>query len=174
MNIVRKLFYQIDKHRKIVFTIYFLIVIGILVFKLPTRMVIDNIIARYKGFKPMALEPQFVPFKTIRFYWANAQVLTDWFVKNLAVNIITFLPLGFLLSLKYNLMGKHFIRVFLYSTIIGFLFSVAIEVIQHLINIGRCDVDDIILNTIGAAMGALLYYLLALIFRFRENKDDSL
>ena len=68
-------------------------------------------------------------------------------------NIGIFLPIGFFHALLWRR------RSLLYSTAIGFLTSLTIETIQLFIDRGT-DLDDLILNTAGAAAGYLLYRLL--------------
>lgn len=62
-----------------------------------------------------------------------------------------FLPFGFLVPLIWKEAGKA-----LYILLAGFSFSLLIEVSQLLSSRGT-DVDDLILNTLGAAAGFLLY-----------------
>ncbi|MEL7660547.1 VanZ family protein [Acetobacterium wieringae] len=77
---------------------------------------------------------------------------TDSF-KNLAGNIILFLPLGFLYPLaRKNKVG--FVHVFV--VILGT--TCAIELTQYLFLASRrADVDDIILNLIGGLIGYLIF-----------------
>ena len=84
-----------------------------------------------------------------------AQGDTTYFLINFLGNIATFLPIGFFPMLLFSKMTVK--RV----TLIGFCSSLFIEVCQIVIQRG-CDVDDLILNTLGALLGALLYRLLAL------------
>lgn len=60
----------------------------------------------------------------------------------------------------------------------GFLFSLSIEIIQ-MFGWGATDINDLIINTVGACLGYLIYYLLSKIlpinFRKRlqsENVND--
>lgn len=65
------------------------------------------------------------------------------------LNAVMFFPGGMLL----NLMGKKIS----YAIIIGALMSFLIEAMQFVIAIGRTsDLNDIIFNTLGAALGFLL------------------
>lgn len=77
---------------------------------------------------------------------------TDSF-KNLAGNIILFLPLGFLYPLaRKNKVGFFHVFVVILGT------TCAIELIQYLFLASRrADVDDIILNLIGGLIGYLVY-----------------
>lgn len=67
------------------------------------------------------------------------------------LNVILFVPFGFFLPLLW----KRF-RFFPYIVILGFLFSVAIETAQ-LFNYRTTDVDDVIMNTLGAVVGYLVF-----------------
>ncbi len=74
------------------------------------------------------------------------------FFKNVVSNALMFLPYGFFLS--YYLKTRKGYVILLLS----FITSCAIEITQFII--GRVfDVDDILLNVIGAFLGFLLYYL---------------
>lgn len=67
------------------------------------------------------------------------------------LNIVMFVPLGFLVPLIWKRMGKAS-----YIILTGFAFSLLIETSQ-LLSYRGTDVDDLILNTLGAAVGFLLY-----------------
>ena len=43
--------------------------------------------------------------------------------------------------------------------IAAFLFSISIEAIQYYLALGLCEVDDVIMNTLGAMIGTLAYFL---------------
>ena len=68
-------------------------------------------------------------------------------------NVGMFLPIGFFAALLWR-QGSLW-----RSTLTGFLTSLSIETIQLFIDRGT-DLDDLILNTVGAAAGYLLYRLL--------------
>ncbi|WP_413381325.1 VanZ family protein [Alkalihalobacillus sp. 1P02AB] len=72
--------------------------------------------------------------------------------KILIGNIILFIPLGYLLPqlLKAK---KRFILITLY----GFLTSMTIELLQFTFLYRVADVDDLILNTLGASIGFGMY-----------------
>lgn len=67
-------------------------------------------------------------------------------------NVILFVPLGLLIPMVW----KYFRGIFR-TTIIGFFISVLIEVTQLLTKRGYFDIDDIILNTLGAFCGYVLF-----------------
>lgn len=91
---------------------------------------------------------KYLPFQFIRFALA---IFTVSF-KNVLGNILLFLPFG-LLS-PYLIKCKKFISVLVYST----LFSTFIEVMQYtFLTSRRADIDDVILNTLGAVIGFIVY-----------------
>ncbi|MFC6323612.1 VanZ family protein [Companilactobacillus baiquanensis] len=83
---------------------------------------------------------------------ASGKSLVD-FIYNLYGNIFWFIPMGFFipaLGIKRN---------FLKVLIMGALISVSIEAMQFILNTGVTDIDDVIFNTIGTAIGFLLYWV---------------
>ena len=48
----------------------------------------------------------------------------------------------------------------IFTTIVGFATSLAIEFTQLMSHVGCFDVDDLMLNTIGAFLGSLIYLLI--------------
>ncbi|XQY92313.1 VanZ family protein [Metabacillus sp. HB246100] len=76
-------------------------------------------------------------------------------IRNLGLNILLFVPFGFFLSLKISSLQK---KIILKVILTGFLFSLFIEVVQFSIPMGRsADIDDLILNTIGAFLGYIIW-----------------
>lgn len=69
-------------------------------------------------------------------------------------NAVMFVPVGFFLPLLW----QQFIRP-LYTIGVGLLLSLGIELIQ-LFTFRATDIDDLMMNTLGAALGYLLYRLL--------------
>ena len=63
-----------------------------------------------------------------------------------------FMPFGFLLPIMSRKL-RGFFRV----TFLGFELSLAVEIVQLVSKTGSCDVDDMILNTIGVMSGFLIY-----------------
>ena len=62
---------------------------------------------------------------------------------NIIQNILLFIPLGFLIG------GKR-------GIVAGVLLSIGIELTQYIFRLGYCELDDVLNNTIGAAIGSLL------------------
>jgi len=100
-----------------------------------------------------------VPFKQFyEVYSASGEFGISFFVANIFGNIGLFVPIGFFIPLLWNV---KFRKAVLY----GCLVSCCIEVLQ-LPLVRVTDVDDVILNTAGAALGCLMYFV------FRKFKAD--
>ncbi|MBO4579188.1 MAG: VanZ family protein [Clostridiales bacterium] len=69
------------------------------------------------------------------------------------LNILLFVPFGFLLPT----MAKFF-RKFIVVVFFGFMASLAIETIQFFTSLGIFDIDDLLNNTIGAYIGYILFF----------------
>lgn len=67
------------------------------------------------------------------------------------LNIIGFIPLGFFASALFK---KHH---FIFGSLIGITFSVLVEVAQLITSFGSPQVGDIITNSLGAIIGAILF-----------------
>ncbi|WP_455662520.1 VanZ family protein [Pradoshia sp.] len=96
------------------------------------------------------------PFETIKMYIVYMDYFSFhvWFI-NLFGNIIAFMPLGLLLPLLSD-RWKGAFRI----TILSFFVSLTVETIQLTFHVGRFDVDDMLLNTIGGLLGYVLLQIL--------------
>ena len=105
-----------------------------------------------------------VPFREIRRYLKYyRQIGLGRVFWNLLGNVIGFVPYGALLpAMRKTRMG--FFKVALLS----FELTLFIEVSQLILRVGSCDVDDMILNTLGGCIGYGLYWL---VFRKKEKED---
>lgn len=72
--------------------------------------------------------------------------------ENIAGNIILFVPFGILLPLAF--------RVERLTIVYGFAASVLVEIIQLAFAMGAADIDDVILNTLGAVIGYVAYRII--------------
>ncbi|MBQ6374890.1 MAG: VanZ family protein [Clostridia bacterium] len=95
-----------------------------------------------------------VPFRTTLSEWAGG----IWpFLYHVLGNMLWFVPLGFLLPrLHKRCRWSHVL-------LCGALVSLLAEVLQFLMGSGVSDVDDLILNALGALLGWLMHRL------FRQN-----
>lgn len=71
---------------------------------------------------------------------------------NLAGNVAAFVPFGFFFPV-FVVRCRRFWDTLLYS----FELSLLVELIQLITKVGSFDVDDIILNTLGGAVGYVVY-----------------
>ena len=93
---MNRVFEWIKKYSKILFVFYMGTVIWVLVLKFPTGLVTGMFRKWMNGEDVVRMSPQWMPFKTIISYVRQVQSVKDWFFKNLACNIIMFVPYGFL------------------------------------------------------------------------------
>ncbi len=97
------------------------------------------------------------PFREIRRFWDYREILGFRAVfLNLAGNVIGFMPFGALLPV----MARGARRAWK-TTILGLEVSVLIEVSQFFFQVGSFDVDDMILNTLGALLGYALFWIVS-------------
>ncbi len=83
------------------------------------------------------------------------------------MNALLFVPLG--LSMPYVLSQKpHRLPVFVTIAFAAVL-SAGIEFLQYYYHLGRCETDDVIANTLGAAVGTLSYCLYMKILKNQEK-----
>ena len=98
-----------------------------------------------------------MPLRTVRLYLRLIRrgMLTKLAVTNLVGNLILFLPLGGFLPVLFPALRR------LWKTLaVCTLVIVAVELSQVLLLLGSCDVDDLILNLLGASAGYGLAKLL--------------
>jgi len=112
-----------------------------------------------KGFKKANL----VPFASLKMFYSVRRKYT-YVAKNILGNIIGFMPLGVLLPVL-------FVRLQSWHKTIGaiFLISLSFEIIQLITGRGVFDVDDILLNTIGGAIGYLFYFISNKLMSLNDN-----
>jgi glycopeptide antibiotics resistance protein len=94
-----------------------------------------------------------VPLHTISNYIkASSHINMSIVVMNIAGNVLAFMPLGFFLPLlfrRYLNFGRALL--FFFGT------TLTVECLQFLFHVGSFDVDDLILNTVGGAIGFLIF-----------------
>lgn len=123
------------------------------------------------GISPLRGSVNIVPFYGIFEILQEGMIAV--IVLNILGNIIMFLPLGFFLPLLWKKFSSPK-AVFIF----GALLSSAIEITQSFSYRGA-DIDDVLLNTIGALSGYWLYRLINELFprfisRFKLVRADTL
>ena len=104
-----------------------------------------------------------IPFATIGEYLSGDELVNRAVaLRNILGNIAMFIPCG----LYVQTLSKN--KSFKKGLIIVIITSIAIEIIQLIFAIGACDVDDLLLNTIGGIIGMLAYKVIR-----RFSRDDG-
>lgn len=105
----------------------------------------------------------FIPFKEIMRYHTTSVL----FYRNVIGNIALFIPFGFMIAdMLKERAGKTNVLI---TLLITFITSLTIEIIQMFI--GRSfDIDDILLNLIGGALGFLVYHITRIIYKHIPDK----
>lgn len=78
----------------------------------------------------------------------EAQIQPEMY-RSMLMNVFLFEPLGLSLS---GLLPKKWYSLAI-TVVVGMLFSIGIEAAQFYYDLGRCEVDDVIMNTLGCAIG---------------------
>ena len=132
------------------FFVYVLLMISILFFR--NRYADGLSISEY-----MARFSNFVPFKTIKTYvtyFFAGKINRGIVYRNIFGNMLLFMPLTVFL---YSLFPK--MKNIVANLSVVFVCIVTTETVQLLFKIGSIDIDDIILNMIGALLGFLVVSL---------------
>ena len=82
----------------------------------------------------------------LELFWSYKVI--DVQFKQMLGNVLMFIPFGFLLSLLDK-------RVWL-VLLSGFLFSCLVEILQFVLQVGLCELDDVFHNTMGTVIGLLI------------------
>lgn len=108
-------------------------------------------------------------FREISRFIIHRKTLGFWAVcLNLVGNVVAFLPFGFFLPILH-----HKCRSFLYTVFFSFEFSLIVETIQLISKVGSFDVDDLLLNSIGGAIGWLIFFWMNRMRRNYETKKKE-
>lgn len=97
-----------------------------------------------------ANEAVLIPFQSFQ----EAKIQPELY-RSMLMNVFLFVPIG--LSLPFVL-GKGKIPAF-FTVAAALAFSAGIEYMQYRYALGRCEVDDIIMNTLGAWTGSRAHWL---------------
>ena len=128
---------------RILFAVYVLLVIYFLFFAETTGRTISDRTYHYN----------LILFKEIKRFIVYRQQLGMFAVTaNLLGNVLIFLPFGMLVPF----LTKRF-KKFWSVVLLTFELSVLVELVQLMTKVGSCDVDDILLNTIGGMLGFVCY-----------------
>ncbi|MDF9412482.1 VanZ family protein [Brevibacillus laterosporus] len=102
------------------------------------------------------LEINLVPLSTLSNYFFNyTNFNTKTLISNILLKMLVFVPIGVFVPLIFNK-----VRNFLPVITLVFFVSLASELLQLLLRIGFFDVDDIILNVLGGAIGLSIFKII--------------
>lgn len=119
------------------------------VFSLAVMMYILLLFGLVTNTDVQGVSNNFVPFREILRYDFGSK----YFIWNVLGNIFIFTPFGFFMAIYLDS------KKITFPMIVTFITSLTIEVVQRFI--GRSfDIDDIILNCLGGALGFLIYKIL--------------
>lgn len=106
----------------------------------------------------------------IYFYYSYRRLIEHYdsqSMKQILMNIAMLVPVGFMLPMASNRKGRYLNAIGVSSLLI-----IVIEFLQMLTKTGSCEVDDIINNFIGAALGMLIFYAIhKLVQKHRLEKE---
>ena len=106
-----------------------------------------------------------IPFHEIRrFFVYRRQLGFAAVALNLAGNVLAFVPFGVFLPMlvkRVRSLGK--------TLLLGFEFSLLVEIVQLFSKVGSFDVDDILLNTFGVLVGYVLFRLMKILHLHKKK-----
>lgn len=120
-----------------------------------------TLISRSEGVTDLVL----IPFQT----FIEAKKQTELY-RSMLMNVFLFVPFGLSMTNIVGMIGidrqawassKKWKTVVIvtFSVLCGLFLSAGIEFCQYKLSLGRCEVDDVIMNTLGTAIGAMSYII---------------
>ncbi len=149
---------------KLLLFIYLLFLVSIVFFSNQYRMEYDFEIFS----KEHMARINIIPFKTISNYFTG-DIAFSIIIMNLLVNLILLTPLAFFVIILY----KNKIKNWMNFTIFILIFGIIIEILQFLTCTGAADIDDVILNTLGALITYLILHLKFIKYILKKVLDYS-
>lgn len=95
-----------------------------------------------------------VGYSLVPFYSVQLAKEAPDIYSEVALNSIMFLPVGLTMPFVFNEKVRH---PALASVLFSVAFSALIEVCQYTLRLGYAEIDDVIFNTIGAAVGTVSF-----------------
>ncbi len=74
-------------------------------------------------------------------------------------NILLFVPWGFLTFIALYSVERPTVQTYVLTILLGFTFTIAIEAWQYFLPSRVADINDVIWNTLGAIVGAILGHM---------------
>ena len=96
-----------------------------------------------------------IPFVEIRRFWMDREQVGNFaMILNIFGNVVGFVPFGYILPV----INDRF-RNWLLIVVSGFSLSLCVETAQLIFRVGSFDVDDLLLNTLGALLGYVSFWV---------------
>ena len=95
------------------------------------------------------------PFKTIKLFingYNNNIVTRHVFMENIFGNLLAFMPFAFFIPLIFRKVDKYYKFLLIMVIIV-----LQIEFLQFITMSGACDIDDVILNLLGASIAYFIF-----------------
>lgn len=146
---IKKVALCIQRNRSVVqvcvtllFVLYLFVLVKLVIFKYPVDPTIENALLTLSN-------GNYVPFRTILGYLSGEPT---WHIaiRNLAGNLFLFVPFGVFLPLIFHVVRWRGVLIAVA------LFSLLLECMQ-IFFIGTPDIDDVLLNALGALSGYMLF-----------------
>ena len=134
--------YVLDRYA-LCYKLFNMVMFGVTVF------LILCITLRYRSEQTYSIS--MVPFSLLYHSFSDSVVFMS-----LALNIVMFIPFGLFGCSLFRCTSKRSAIIFI---LCGVAFSVLIEAAQFLLSIGNTEIDDVICNSLGLAIGFLCYRL---------------
>ena len=149
-----------DKLKMINIIIWFILYIILLIY----LTLLDDLF--YRGNKVLIFDQKFLdyylkyyvnlhPFKMISDFikaYLNGNLSLKYLLTNIIGNLVMFIPFAFFLPRLFKKQKKFWIFFISVSLII-----ISIELLQLITFSGTCDIDDYILNIVGASIGFIIF-----------------
>jgi glycopeptide antibiotics resistance protein len=74
-------------------------------------------------------------------------------------NILLFVPWGFLTFIAFYSVDRPTVQTYVLTILLGFTFTVLIEAWQYFLPSRVADINDVIWNTVGTVLGAILGHM---------------
>jgi glycopeptide antibiotics resistance protein len=134
-------------------------IVALTIFPIPVE-------ARGWRFHRLFSNMHFIPFGTIRAQLASGLEYSE--ARQLIGNVVLFVPFGFLLPAAVRACRRLWVTLVAAAGL-----SVLIETMQAILPEHATDVDDVILNTTGAALGFFAFWVIAWTARQRTARDED-
>ena len=131
--------------------IIFRVIFALLLIAYLAIMIKITFFGRREGFGEQVLRLK--PFGAFTDYREGHKSFTA-VILNYIGNAVLFFPLGIILPAVFKKLG------FLGTVITGMLMSLAVETMQYFTLRGFADIDDLLMNTLGVILGAVLYFFI--------------